>query len=81
MELQIMHVVGAVYQNSDYGYAWFGHVTAHDSLSTAVHFRALRRVTDAVVGRGDAGWTTTKSGNIPTHVRAAHDGVPQKRLD
>ena len=41
--------------------AWFGHVTRRDSLSKK-SFRALWRVGDAVVDRGNAGWTTSKSG-------------------
>ena len=41
---------------------WFGHVTHNDSLSKTI-FRAPWRVGDAVVGRGNAGWTTSKSGH------------------
>ena len=41
--------------------AWFGHVTRHDSLSkTILQVKAPWRLGDAVVGRGNAGWTTTK---------------------
>ena len=44
--------------------AWFGHVTRHDSLlKTILHTRAFWRLSDAVVGRGNAGLTTSKSGH------------------
>ena len=39
--------------------AWFRHVTASPRTS----FRAPCRVGDTVVGRGNAGWTTSKSGH------------------
>ena len=51
--------------------AWFGHVTCHDSLSkTILH----GTVGDAVVGRGNAGWTTSKSGHS-----CPYQGLLQKR--
>ena len=39
-------------------------------------FRAPWRVGDAMVGRGNAGWTTSKS----VHARPTHKGLLQKRL-
>ena len=52
---------------------WFGHVTRYDSLSKTM-VRAPWRVGDAVVGRGNAGWTTSKSGH-------PWPGLLQKRLE
>ena len=43
--------------------ARFGHVTP-PTASPKPSFRAPRRVGDAVVGRGNAAWTTSKSGHI-----------------
>ena len=43
-------------------FAWFGHVTRHDSLSKST-LQGTLEVGDAVVGRGNAGWTTPKSGH------------------
>ena len=40
--------------------SWFGHVTRHDSLSKTIP----RGTLDAVVGRGSAGWTTSKNGQL-----------------
>ena len=41
--------------------AWFGHVTRHDSLSRTI-LQGTFEVGDTVVGRENAGWTTSKSG-------------------
>ena len=35
---------------------------------------------DTVVGRGNAGWTVSKS-DFPAHARTAYSGFPQKRLE
>ena len=43
--------------------ARFGHVTRL-TASPKPSFRALYRVGDAVVGRGNAGWTTSRSGHL-----------------
>ena len=43
--------------------AWFEHVTRRDT-SSKLSFRAPWKVDDAVVGRGNAGWTTSKSGHL-----------------
>ena len=40
--------------------AWFGHATRHDSLSKP-SFRTPWMTGDAAVGRGNAGWTPSKS--------------------
>ena len=40
--------------------AWFGHVTHHDSLSTTI-FQGTLKVGDAVVSRGNTGWTISKN--------------------
>ena len=40
--------------------AWYRHFTRHDSLSKTI-LQGNWRVGDAVVGRGNAGWTTSKS--------------------
>ena len=37
--------------------AWFGHVTRHDSLPRPI-LQGTMGVGNAVVGRGNAGWTT-----------------------
>ena len=50
--------------------AWFGHVRRHDTPPKP-SFRVLWRVSDDVVGRGNAGWTTSKS----AHARAALKGI------
>ena len=42
--------------------AWFRNVTRHDSVSKTI-LNGTWRVGDAVVSRGNAGWTTTKSGH------------------
>ena len=42
--------------------AWFGHVWHHDSLSKTIPQGTLE-VGDAMVGRGNAEWTTSKSGH------------------
>ena len=41
--------------------AWFGHIAQHNSLFKP-SFRAPWSVGDAVVGRGNAGWTISKNG-------------------
>ena len=43
-------------------------------------FRASWRVDDTMVGRGNAGWTKSKSGH-PCHARTADEGLLQKRLE
>ena len=40
--------------------AWFRHVTCQDSLSKP-SFRTPWRVGDAMVGRGNVGWTTSET--------------------
>ena len=54
--------------------AWFGNVTHHDSLS----FGASWRVVGAVVGRGSAGWTTSKSGR-PCPCQNRSQGPPAEK--
>ena len=46
-------------------------------------FRASWRVCDIVVSRGNAWWTTSKSGHFcpSAHARTAHKGLLQKRLE
>ncbi|HIB84989.1 MAG TPA: hypothetical protein EYO59_10465 [Chromatiaceae bacterium] len=41
--------------------AWLGHLTSHDSLSKTILQGTLEGVDDAVVGRRNAGRTTSKS--------------------
>ena len=48
------------------------------TASPKASFRAPRRVGGAVVGRGNAGWTTSKSGH-PSHARTAHKGLLQTK--
>ena len=43
--------------------AWFGHVTCPDSLSKTILQGTLEGGGDAVVGSGNAGWTTSKGGH------------------
>ena len=59
--------------------AWFGHATRHDNLSQTV-LQCTLEVGDAVVGRANVEWTTSKSGHICL-CRTAHKGFPQKRLE
>ena len=44
--------------------AWFQHVTRHDSISRTILQGTLEGERYAVVGRGNAGWRTSKSGHI-----------------
>ena len=44
--------------------AWFGHVTRHTSLSKTI-LQAPWRVGDAVVGKGNAGWTSASGRPCP----------------
>ena len=46
------------------------------TVSPKPSFRAPQRMGGAVVGRGNAGWTTSKS----VHARPTHKGLLQKRL-
>ena len=57
--------------------AWFWHVTCHDSLSRTF-FKAPWRVGDAVVGRGSAGWMTSKSGH-PCPCQICTQGPPAEK--
>ena len=43
-------------------------------------FRAPWKIGDAVVGRGNAGWTTSKR-DIRAHASTAHKDLLQKRLE
>ena len=42
--------------------AWFGHATCHGNLSKTI-LKGTLKVDDAVVGKGNAGWTTSHSGH------------------
>ena len=42
--------------------AWFRHVTHHDSLSKTIIWEPWR-VGNTMFGRGNSGWTTSKSGH------------------
>ena len=44
-------------------------------------YRAPYRVSDAAVGRGIAGWITSKELDVPALAGTAHDGLPQTRLE
>ena len=44
--------------------AWFGHITRYGSVSKTI-LQGIRRVGDAVVGRGNAGWTTKNGNHCP----------------
>ena len=57
--------------------ALFGHVTRHDSLSKTV-LQGPSRVGDAVVGRGNARWTSSKSGH-PCPCQNCSQGPPAKK--
>ena len=58
---------------------WFGHVALHDSLSKTILLGTLE-VDGAVVGRENAGWTTSKSGHPYPRPKHAHTGLLQERL-
>ena len=55
-------------------------VVRHDSLSKPT-LQGTLGVGDAVDGRRNCGWTTSKRRHVATHVRTAHSGLPHKRLD
>ena len=48
--------------------------------SPKLSFRATWRIGDAMVGRGNTGWTTPKSGH-PSHARNSRKGLLHKRLE
>ena len=60
------------------------HVTRHSSLATTASlepsFRAPRKVGDAVVGRGNAEWTTSKSCAMPELLTVAYCEKDWKRI-
>ena len=58
--------------------AWFGRVKRHDSLSKIPSFRTLWKLDDAVVGRGNAGWTQSKSG-LPCPWQICSQGPPVEK--
>ena len=58
-----------------------GSGTPHGTTaSPKLSFKALCKVGDTVVGRGNAGWTTSRM-DIPDHTRTTHMGFLQKRLE
>ena len=57
--------------------AWFGHLTRHDSLSKPF-FRESWRVSDAVVGRENAGWTAPTNGH-PCPFQICSQGPPAEK--
>ena len=50
------------------------------TASSKPSFRASWRAGNAVVGIGNAGWTTSKT-DIPAHARTAQKGLLQERLE
>ena len=57
--------------------AWFGHVTRNGSLSETI-FQGTWRVGDAVVGRENAGWATSKSGHPSPYLNCSQ-GPPAEK--
>ena len=55
--------------------AWFGHVTCHTTACPKPPFRAPWRVGEAVAGRENAGWTTSKNGH-PCPCQNCSQGPP-----
>ena len=74
-----------VHSNLIWQLFWDGNLHGSDMLhattaSSKPSFSMPRRVGKAVVGRGNAGWTTSKSGN-PAHARTVYISHSQKRLE